>query len=327
MKKVRHHHTLIDSDAHFWGLACPANDFYLEYLEHETCDTRIWNGDMLDTARIMMRKGLKADELVKRVFDRMFAHVAEGKRWVWIFGNHDADGRKMDHLFKKKFLGIEFKRQMLLRAPKNSQGKRGLYHVSHGDEYDNFEQSLAKKTSKSKGVWGWVKSLLWKGTLFCGDRLYCAAVRFSASIDRVCNIVFNRHPRILSRFNHVFDHTARIVSRHEKNAAKALKTFGKRVLAIINGHTHIPALKAGYMNSGDWVENYTSLSLSHGGTFSLLRWTDRRKELGLKRHFNVLKHENKYAAFRPQTEKLLSEIARCWPGNGQEKKRDFLLNH
>jgi len=322
MTQVTHHHTLIDSDAHFWGLSCSANDFYLEYLEHETCDTRIWNGDMLDTARIMMRKNIKAEEIVKRIFDRMFAHVAEGKRWVWIFGNHDADGRKMDHLFKKKFMGIEFKREMWLRTPKNAQGKRALCHVSHGDQYDSFEQSFVKTKSK----WG-VMRMAKKAILWLGDRAYCSGVRLSARIDRMCNILFNRHPRILSRFNHIFDHAACIVSRHEKNAAKALKGFGKRVMAIINGHTHIPALKNGYMNSGDWVENYTSLSLSHGGTFSLLRWTDRRKELGLKRHFNILNQENKYAAFRPQTEKLLAEIARCWPGNGQKKKGDFLLNH
>ena len=79
----------------------------LEFLTHNTCDTLILNGDIIDGWVIEKKKHRKLLELQKRVLDLINARAARETKVIYIAGNHDERLRKMD-LSGSKHWNIHF---------------------------------------------------------------------------------------------------------------------------------------------------------------------------------------------------------------------------
>ncbi len=221
------------SDVHLGTFGCHAKQL-LTYLNSIEPKKLILNGDIVDIWQFKKRYFPKSHlSVIKKIMDL----AANGTEVVYITGNHDEMLRK----FTDATIGnISIVNKLVLEL----DGKRAWFF--HGDVFDISIQN-AKWLAKLGG-WGYdILILLNRFVNWCLDKL--GKERYSLS-KKIKNSVKG---------------AVKYINDFEKVATEL--AIENRYDYVICGHIHQPKMlkrenkfgKTTYLNSGDWVENFTAL--------------------------------------------------------------------
>ena len=238
MDNKRNVELVVLSDIHLGTSGCQAVEL-LKYLKSIKPKTLILNGDIIDIWQFKKRFFPKAH---LKVIKHLIGLASEKCTVYYITGNHD-------EIFRK-FNGMKIGKLRILNDLKlNLNGK--IVWFFHGDVFDvvmQYSKWLAKL-----GAIGY-DSLIWLNTKvnWIGRLLKFEPVSFSKRIkESVKGAV---------KYINSFEDTAAIVAAR------------KGIDYIVCGHIHHPEMKpiqvedrtVNYLNSGDWIENLTSLEYNFG---------------------------------------------------------------
>lgn len=289
--RPKHSPLIIISDVHLGKKSCSAEMLY-EFLLHNTCDTLVLNGDIIDGWILASKRHRKLPEMQKRVIDLINARIAGGMHVVYIPGNHDEKFRK-EKIFGKTFFGIHFSDSLIYTDRLNRR-----FFILHGDQFD--PQFL-----KSKG------SVLYK----VGDALYDGLIELNAVTSKAASKLLKKQFSIAAYAKKKTKNLMGLIGKFEdvvSQSANDNKTDG-----VICGHIHHAEFtqKDGvlYGNSGDWVESCTALISDENGEWSVCHWHDERDKLGLGKPPSE-KDENPFIEYRSTTTRQLRLVQRIWPG-------------
>lgn len=292
---------VVISDTHL-GIKNGVSDLLCEFLRHIQCEKLILNGDIIDGWRLNHRPAQQFPEAQARVLDAVNCKIARGTEVIYIPGNHDAELRKR-RLFGKKVFGIRFEESLDLQDP---AGRRLL--VLHGDQ-------LGPTPGVAYGLPKWLNRAFY-------DHFYMTLTRISAKLDHFGHHLLKRHFGLLSRTRRMVER----FNRHEEQRENMALDYARRhgYDGIICGHFHVEQVSMAedgllYLNSGDWVENFTALAMTEEGGWRVIRWGKHRHRLRFKRAFRMAAQENPDQSFRPETEKIIAAIRRVWPGRKADK--------
>jgi UDP-2,3-diacylglucosamine pyrophosphatase LpxH len=233
MDDKRNVELVVLSDIHLGTSGCHAVEL-LKYLKSIKPKTLVLNGDIIDIWQFRKRYFPKAHlKLIKHIIG-----LASDRCTVYyITGNHD-------EMFRK-FSGMKIgKLRILNDLTLDLDGKKVWFF--HGDVFDvvmQYSKWLAKL-----GAIGY-DSLIWLNTKvnWVGRQLKLEPVSFSKKIKQSVK-------RAVKYIN-AFEDSAAIVAAR------------KGIDCIVCGHIHQPEMRSiqvengsvNYLNSGDWLENLTSL--------------------------------------------------------------------
>jgi UDP-2,3-diacylglucosamine pyrophosphatase LpxH len=229
---------VVISDVHLGTGGCHASEL-LQYLRSIRPQTIILNGDIIDVWQFRKRYFPKSH---LKVIKHMIGLASGHTRVYYITGNHD-------ELFRK-FSGLKIGKLKILNDLQLVLNGEKVWFF-HGDVFDVVIQN-----SKWLAILGAVgyDTLIWINTQF--NRL---------------NRIFGLEPVSFSKkVKNSVKKAVKYVNSFEESAAMiaARKGFS----AIVCGHIHQPEIrlvdagshKVTYLNSGDWIENLTSLEYNLG---------------------------------------------------------------
>ena len=238
--KKRQLEVAIISDVHLGTNACHAEEL-LAYLSSIKPKILILNGDIVDVWHFDKRYFPPAHF---KVLKKIFSMASNGTEVYYICGNHDELLRKFANQSMGNF-HIRNKLQLEL------DGKKAW--IFHGDVFD-----LSLRKTK------WIARL--------GGRGYSMLLR----LNRSTNMLLTRFGRdkisLASRIRQSVDNSRRYVENFENTVTDL--AIRKEYDYVICGHIHQPKKewiekgsgKSLYLNSGDWVDNLTSLE------YNFKRW-------------------------------------------------------
>ena len=261
---------VIISDVHLGTYGCRAKEL-LSYLKTIQPNVLILNGDIIDIWQFNKRYFPKSH---MSVIKHITGLLSKGTEVYYITGNHDEMLRK----FKGFQLG-NFK--ILNKLIINLDGKKAW--IFHGDVFDVTMQHskwLAKLGGKGYDLLilintfiNWISSLFGKGKLSLSKKIknsVKSAVKFINNFELIASDI-----AIENNYDYV-----------------------------ICGHIHQPEIreiennkgKTVYLNSGDWVENLTSLEYSNKKwrlyEYSKDKLAQKNEEYQKKQKTNSLKKED-----------------------------------
>jgi UDP-2,3-diacylglucosamine pyrophosphatase LpxH len=229
---------VIISDVHLGAIGCHAKEL-LQYLRSIKPKLLILNGDIIDIWQFRKRFFPKSHLMVIRYLTGI---IAKNTKVVYITGNHDELLRK----FVKFNLGsFELVNKLLL----DLDGKRAW--IFHGDVFDvtmRYSKWLAKL-----GSFGYdLLILLNSFSNFILTRIGREKISFSQRIKKGVKSAVS------------------YIGKFEETAAEIAISKGYSYVAC--GHIHQPEMRTisnaqgevVYLNSGDWVENLSSLEYHNG---------------------------------------------------------------
>ncbi|MDR6301625.1 UDP-2,3-diacylglucosamine diphosphatase [Mesonia maritima] len=221
------------SDVHLGTFGCHAKELLL-YLNSIKPEKLILNGDIVDIWQFRKRYFPKAHlEVIKKIIDLS----AKGTEVIYITGNHDEMLRKFSDISMGKIAVVD---KLVLKL----DGKKAWFF--HGDVFDASIQN-AKWIAKLGG-WGYDLLIL---------------------INQFLNwwlLLFKKEKFSLSKkIKNSVKKAIKYIQDFEQVASDLAIEKGYKY--VICGHIHQPQIvrkvnKFGtclYLNSGDWVENLTSL--------------------------------------------------------------------
>ncbi|MBP2833558.1 UDP-2,3-diacylglucosamine diphosphatase [Aquimarina sp. U1-2] len=240
---------VVISDVHLGTYGCQAKEL-LQYLNSIKPKKIILNGDIIDIWQFRKRYFPKSH---LKVIKKIISFAAKGTEVIYITGNHDEMLRKFSDTQIGDFKLVD---KLVLKL----DGKKAWFF--HGDVFDASIQN-AKWLAKLGG-WGY-------------DMLI------------VCNQVMNW---VLIRLGKEKFSLSKTIKNSVKKAVKYISDFEDVAaeLAIENnyqyvvcGHIHQPQMrkftsKKGscvYLNSGDWIENLTSLEY-HDKKWKLVHYQEEQ---------------------------------------------------
>ena len=238
MDNKRNIELVVISDLHLGTSGCKAVEL-LKYLKSIKPKTLILNGDVIDIWQFRKRFFPKAH---LKVIKHIMGLASDRCTVYYITGNHD-------EMFRK-FSGMKIGKLRILNDLKlNLNGKTVWFF--HGDIFDVVMQ-YSKWLSKLGAV-GY-DSLIWLNTKvnWMGRLFKFEPVSFSNKIKASVKGAV--------KFINAFEETAAVIA-----ARKGIDT-------IVCGHIHHPEMRSilvedhsvNYLNSGDWIENLTSLEFNNG---------------------------------------------------------------
>ena len=238
MDNKRNVELVVISDLHLGTSGCQAVEL-LKYLKSIKPKTLILNGDIID---IWQFKKNFFPKTHLKVIKHIMGLASDRCTVYYITGNHD-------EMFRK-FSGMKIGKLRILNDLKlNLNGKTVWFF--HGDIFDVVMQ-YSKWLSKLGAV-GY-DSLIWLNTKvnWMGRLFKFEPVSFSKKIKASVKGAV--------KFINAFEETAAVIA-----ARKGIET-------IVCGHIHHPEMRmiqvedqsVNYLNSGDWIENLTSLEYNYG---------------------------------------------------------------
>lgn len=247
-KKKRKIDLLILSDIHLGTYGCQAKELY-NYLKSIEPKRVILNGDIIDIWQFSKRYWPKSH---MKVVSHLFKWMSKGVKITYITGNHDEMLRKFEG-FKVGSFELQNKKSIKL------EGRKAW--IFHGDIFD-FTMQHSRWLTKV-GAIGYDVLII---------------------INRLLNIVSEFFGK--GRFS-----LSKKVKNSVKSAVKYINQFEQTATSIaiengydyvICGHIHQPEMKTYdtpkgpvmYLNSGDWIENLTSLEY-HKGKWEIFQYNDQ----------------------------------------------------
>lgn len=224
---------VVISDVHLGTYGCHAKEL-LKYLKSIKPKTLILNGDIIDIWQFSKRYW---PETHMKILRKLMKFVVEGVNVYYLTGNHDELLRK----FADMNLGSFYLQNKLIME---LDGKKAWFF--HGDIFD-----VTMQHSK------WLAKL--------GAVGYDTLILLNSMVNWCLNLVGKEKMSFSKKIKAKFKDAVKFINSFEETAAELAIENGYNY--VVCGHIHQPEkrtiqLEDGevlYLNSGDWVENLTSL--------------------------------------------------------------------
>lgn len=229
----------IISDVHLGTYGCHASEL-LQYLRSINPRLLIINGDFIDIWNFSKRYFPASHlEVIKEVMHM----VSNGTRVIYITGNHDELLRKYSDMELGNFSITD-------KVVMEINGK--MCWIFHGDVFDNTTKGSAKLLAK------------------LGGKGYDLLILINRFINWTLNLMGQEKMSFSKKVKNGVKQAIKWVGDFEQTAAEL--AVEKNYDYVICGHIHQPQHreiitskgKVTYLNSGDWVENLTSLEYENG---------------------------------------------------------------
>lgn len=231
---------LVLSDIHLGTYGCHSKELLI-YLKSIKPKVVVLNGDIIDIWQFSKRYWPKSHN---KIIKHLLGWITKGIKIYYITGNHDEMFRKFQGF---KLGSFTIQNKLLLHLP---DGKTAWFF--HGDVFDVTMQHSR-----------WLAKL--------GAIGYDLLIIINRMVNYISQNIFRRGKLSLSKK----------IKDSVKSAVKFINNFEQTVadIAIHNkydfvlcGHIHEPTVKVinnnhgqvTYLNSGDWIENCTSLEYTNG---------------------------------------------------------------
>ncbi|MFI5203886.1 MAG: UDP-2,3-diacylglucosamine diphosphatase [Flavobacteriales bacterium] len=237
-KRKRKVKAVIISDVHLGTYGCHAKEL-LRYLKSIKPEILILNGDIIDVWQFSKRYWPKSH---MKVIKHLTSLISKGVTIYYITGNHDEVLRKFTGFSLGSF-------QIVNKLVLELDGKKSW--IFHGDVFD-----VTMKHSK------WLAKLGGKG------------YEWLILLNRLVNGILQKMGRpkisLSKRIKDNVKSAVKYINNFEQVAADL--AVEKKYDFVVCGHIHQPVIRTMsnqkgsvvYMNSGDWVENLTSLEYNDG---------------------------------------------------------------
>jgi UDP-2,3-diacylglucosamine pyrophosphatase LpxH len=243
-KKRRKVELVILSDVHLGTYGCRAKalESYLQSIQPEKI---ILNGDIIDMWQFSKRYWPKSHMKVLR---RFFTYLSKKTEVIYIPGNHDE--------LLRKFVGTKIGRLSIQnKAVLDLEGER--VWVFHGDAFDVTMQHSR-----------WLVRL--------GAIGYDTLILLNTAFNAVLQMMGRSRISFSGRIKASVKKAVSFINAFEDTVARIAIDQGFDT--VVCGHIHQPAdkiyemdeKKVRYLNSGDWIENLTSLEY-HDGEWTIYR--------------------------------------------------------
>jgi UDP-2,3-diacylglucosamine pyrophosphatase LpxH len=240
---------LVISDLHLGTYGCHAKEllFYLKSIKPKMV---ILNGDIIDIWQFSKRYWPKSH---MKVIKHFIGWMGKGVKTYYVTGNHDEMLRKFEGL---KMGSLQIVNKVVLDLP---EGKKAW--VFHGDVFD-----VTMQYSK------WLAKL--------GAIGYDALIIINRLFNFISEKILKKGKLSLSlKIKNSVKSAVSFINDFEKTSADI--GISNNFDYVICGHIHHPEIriianddgKITYLNSGDWVENLTSLEFSNGN-WRIYRFND-----------------------------------------------------
>lgn len=230
---------VVISDVHLGTYGCKATEL-IHYLESINPKTLVLNGDIIDIWQFSKHYFPESHMRVIKVITSM---LTKGTNVYYVTGNHDEMMRKF-----KGFQLSNFKVVNKLVLPLST----GNAWIFHGDVFDN-----TMKHSK------WIAKLGGKG--------YDLLILLNNVVNWFSLKLGRGRVSLSKKVKESVKGVSNFVNWFEETAAEIAIENGYEF--VVCGHIHQPKIKkikgknggkVTYLNSGDWVENMTSLEYNDG---------------------------------------------------------------
>jgi UDP-2,3-diacylglucosamine pyrophosphatase LpxH len=237
---------VVISDVHL-GTHGSRADELLKYLRSISPKRVILNGDIIDIWQFRKHFWPKNHTAIVR---HIMQWLREGVQVDYICGNHDE--------LMRRYLGFEIGKFSILNHVVLEQNDKKVW-VFHGDVFD---KSMGKK---------WLAK--W------GGRWYDRTIRMNKVLNQL-TCKFGGRPRYISKA--IKDWVKGLIKKkHNWEDIAANAAIAKGYDMVVVGHIHKPEMReittdkgsVMYLNSGDWMENLTSLEYNEG-KWSLYQYTE-----------------------------------------------------
>lgn len=237
---------LVLSDIHLGTYGCHAKEL-LFYLKSVKPKILILNGDIIDIWQFNKRYWPKSHMKVIRYFLNL---ISKGVKVYYITGNHDETLRRFSGL---KVSNLKIVNKLVLEL---DNGQKAWFF--HGDVFD-----VTMKNSK------WLAKL--------GGVGYDSLILINRFANYISEKVFKKGKLSLSKkIKNTVKSAVKYINDFETVAAEI--GINNKFDYVVCGHIHQPEIKKietskgsiFYLNSGDWIENLTSLEYNDG------KWTIHR---------------------------------------------------
>lgn len=229
---------VVISDVHLGTYGCHAKEL-IKYLKSIKPKQVVLNGDIIDIWQFSKRYWPKSHMKVVKL---LMEWIAKGVKVHYITGNHDE--------MLRKFVGFQLGSFSIVnKLVLNVHGKKAW--IFHGDVFDVTMQH-SKWLAKLGAIGYDTLILLNRGVNFCYKKLGRGPVSMSKKIKNGVKSAV--------KFINNFEQTAADIA------------IENEFDYVICGHIHQPEIKiiktdngsVKYLNSGDWIENLTSLEYAKG---------------------------------------------------------------
>jgi len=226
------------SDVHLGTFGCHAKEL-VNYLKSITPQILILNGDIIDGWQFNKRY-FPASHM--QVIKEIMNLASKGTRVIYITGNHDEMLRRYSDI---QFGNIQLTDKVVMEI----NGK--MTWVFHGDVFDATTKGGAKIIAK------------------LGGHGYDLLILLNRFINWGLKLFGKEKMSLSKKVKNAVKEAVAFIANFEQTAAEL--AIEKKYDYVICGHIHQPQKrvvetkdgKATYLNSGDWIENLTSLEYHH----------------------------------------------------------------
>ncbi len=226
------------SDTHLGTYGCHSSEL-VNYLRSINPKLLVLNGDIIDIWQFRKRF-FPASHM--QVIKEIFALLARGTKIVYITGNHDESLRRYSGLKLGNFQLVD---KLILDIDGNKTW------IFHGDVFDATTKGSAKIIAK------------------LGGHGYDLLILFNRAINSILKFFGKEKMSLSKKVKNSVKKAIKWIGDFEQIAAEL--AIENEYTHVICGHIHQPQIKTIktdkgeviYMNSGDWIENLTTLEYSN----------------------------------------------------------------
>ena len=256
---------LVLSDVHLGTYGCHAKEL-LQYLKTVKPKTVILSGDIIDIWQFSKRYWPKSH---MKVIKQLMHWMSKGVKIYYITGNHDEMLRKFVGF---KMGSLKIVNKVILEL---DNGKKAWFF--HGDVFD-----VTMQHSK------WLAKL--------GAVGYDTLIHINSFANFISEKIFKKGKLSLSKkIKNSVKSAVKFINSFEQTAADI--GISNQYDYVVCGHIHQPEMreienehgKIMYLNSGDWIENLTSLEYCNG-EWKIYRY-DEQEMKSMMEHSNEEEQE------------------------------------
>ncbi|MDW3211363.1 MAG: UDP-2,3-diacylglucosamine diphosphatase [Reichenbachiella sp.] len=238
---------LVLSDIHLGTYGCRAKEL-LNYLRSVSPKQVILNGDIIDIWQFSKRYWPKSH---MKVVSHLFKWMSKGVKMHYITGNHDEMLRKFEG-FKVGSFRLQNKLVLELEGEK--------VWVFHGDVFDVTMQHSR-----------WLTKL--------GAIGYDTLILINQVVNAISEFFGKGRISLSKKVKNSVKGAVKFINKFEETATTIAAENGYKY--VMCGHIHHPEIKdyetehghVTYLNSGDWIENLSSLEYKKG-EWSIYKYSD-----------------------------------------------------
>lgn len=267
------------SDVHLGTYGCRASELH-NYLKTINPKILILNGDIIDIWQFKKRYFPKPH---MKIIKQLMSYITSGTKVYYITGNHDEMLRK----FKGFRLGsFEIVNKLIL----DIDGKKVWFF--HGDVFD-----VTMQHSK------WLAKL--------GSIGYDTLIMINTAVNWTSNKLGYGRLSFSKKIKNSVKSAVKFINNFEKIVSEI--AISKNYDYVVCGHIHQPEIKqieiekgrTTYLNSGDWIENLTSLEYSNK-SWSLYEY--EKDNVAKNIHKNTSINDTEYMNAESSNHKLFEEL-------------------